>query len=123
MEASIPGAGAWFQTLGALCLVVALIFAASWLLRRMQAVRGAQGNTLRLRAGLAVGTRERVVWVQAGDTHLLLGVAPGQVQTLHVFAEPPALEEADSGQAFARLLRAVKPENIKPESIKPESGA
>jgi len=120
MSTGAPGTGAWFQTLTALCFVVALIFALSWLLRRVQTLRaGRTGGSMTIHAGLSVGARERVVWIQAGDQHLLLGVAPGRVQTLHVFEHPPtgAVPGAEHGDPqakdglakdgpFARLLGA-----------------
>jgi flagellar protein FliO/FliZ len=52
-----------------------------------------------------------VLWVKAGDTHLLIGVAPGRVQTLHVFDQAPAADaEGSAGAAtmapnFADLLK------------------
>jgi len=98
------------QTAGALLLVLGVIFALAWLLRRMQGLRaGASQGALQVRAGLNVGARERVLWVQAGDKHLLLGVAPGRVQTLHVFDAPPveaSPEASDRLPSFAEALAA-----------------
>jgi flagellar protein FliO/FliZ len=37
---------------------------------------------------VAVGAKERAVLVQVGRQQLLLGVAPGRVNTLHVLTEP-----------------------------------
>ena len=53
--------------------------------------RGRPGGSdaLKIEASVAVGTRERVVMVRAADTYLVLGVAPGQVRTLHVLDSPP----------------------------------
>lgn len=104
------------QTAGALLLVLGVIFALAWLLRRMQGLRGgASQGALQVRAGINVGARERVLWVQAGDKHLLLGVAPGRVQTLHVFDEPPLEETAASparlpsfAEALAANLRGMR---------------
>jgi flagellar protein FliO/FliZ len=76
------------QTLFALALVVALIFALAWFVRRIGGAPGATSGVIRLVAGLSVGTRERVVLVQVGSTQLLVGVAPGRVQTLHVLDKP-----------------------------------
>ena len=36
-------------------------------------------------ASVGLGQRERAVLLEAGEQHILLGVAPGQVQKLHVF--------------------------------------
>jgi flagellar protein FliO/FliZ len=57
-----------------------------------------------------VGQRERVVLIQVGSQQLLLGVAPGRVQTLHVLEEPISVGTASSpGESFAeRLGSALK---------------
>ncbi|MBI2384233.1 MAG: flagellar biosynthetic protein FliO [Gammaproteobacteria bacterium] len=101
-------AGGLPSMLGSLILVLALIFALAWLLRRVQTVRGSAPGLLRVRAGLQVGPKERVLLIQAGDRHLLIGVAAGQVSTLHVFAQPPAAAEAPPAAppgSFAERLR------------------
>jgi len=46
------------------------------------------GGNLRCIESIAVGMKERVVLVQAGEKQMLLGVAPGNVRTLHVFDQP-----------------------------------
>ncbi len=63
--------------------VVAIILAAAWLLKRLAPRHHFGRNTLRVVAGTAVGSRERVVVVEIGATWLVLGVAPGQVNLLH----------------------------------------
>lgn len=108
--AAVPAAGGLVHTALSLLLVLAAIFALAWLLRRVQNLRPRGSGSLRVQSGLQVGPRERVLWLQAGDTHLLLGVAPGRVQTLHVFdkaPELPAVEMSSAPQApnFGELLK------------------
>ncbi|HKK23844.1 MAG TPA: flagellar biosynthetic protein FliO [Pseudohaliea sp.] len=106
-----PGAGAGelLRVVLGLGLVVAVIAALAWGLRRMGGPAGGGSGRLRVLAGVAVGTRERVVLLQAGDTQLLLGVAPGRVQTLHVLDEPIAAGATVAGEStaggFAERLR------------------
>lgn len=83
-----PAGTATLPMLGALLLVVGLILALGKLVKKFQS-RSTQSQTLQLKGGVQVGSKERVVWMQAGDTHLLLGVSPGRVQTLHVFDVAP----------------------------------
>jgi len=95
-------------TLG-LAAVVLAILGLGWLLRRTGAgVAGGVSGQLRLLGGLSVGNRERVVLVQVGERQLLLGVAPGRVQTLHVLEEnlAPARGEP-AGEDFATRLRGL----------------
>jgi flagellar protein FliO/FliZ len=84
-------AGGLLRVCISLGVVIALILAAGWVLRRLQGggVRG--GGNLRCLESIAIGMKERVVLVQAGEQQLLIGVAPGNVRTLHVFDQPIAI--------------------------------
>lgn len=111
-QAAAPEAGSSvLQMLLGLAFIVALIFASLWLLKRLSAPRGAGAHALRVIAGQAVGPRERVVIIEVGDTALVLGVAPGRVNTLHTLprsALPPATQGASApAQQFAARLRQV----------------
>jgi flagellar protein FliO/FliZ len=80
------GVGGAAQVTLALLVVLAAVFAAGWLLRRVRGV-SSQG-AIKVVADLPLGAKERAVLIQLGGQQLLLGVAPGQVRTLHVLAEP-----------------------------------
>ena len=93
----------WQLTLGML-LVLGLIVAIAWLLKRTGRFQMAAGGGLRILGGLSMGSRERVVLIQAGETQLLLGVAPGRVQTLHVLDQPLPTKQAGTHPGFADQL-------------------
>jgi len=82
------GAGNYIQMFFGLFIIVALIFGMAWFMRRMGSISGMSSGNLKVLGGISVGQRERVVLVQAGETQLLVGVAPGAVRTLHVLDEP-----------------------------------
>jgi flagellar protein FliO/FliZ len=92
----------------ALALVLAAVFVAAWLLRRIRGYGRGAGNTLDIIADLPLGPKERAVLLRVGKSQLLIGVAPGRVTTLHVLAEPvevagsvaPAGEPRPSFQAL-----------------------
>jgi flagellar protein FliO/FliZ len=63
-------------------VVLALLFATLWLLKKISLPRGGSGNMIRVVSAAAVGPRERVVLVDVGGKRLVLGVAPGQVSLL-----------------------------------------
>jgi len=94
-----PGMGeSLAQLLFGFAIVIALIFASLWLLKRLSAPRGQAAGLLKVIAATAVGPRERVVVVEMGDNWLVLGVAPGRVTPLHQLPRvasaivPPATE-------------------------------
>ncbi len=99
------------QSMLSLLVVVAAIFLLAWVLRRVQGLRPKSNAGVQVHAGLSVGGRERVMWIEAGGKHLLIGVAPGRVNTLHVFDEAPQIETGEAGgvhpQApnFSELLK------------------
>jgi len=94
-----------------LLVVVAIILAGAWLLRRFGRISPGRQGALRILDGLSVGPRERLVLVQVGDTQLLLGVAAGRVQTLHVLDKPlPPIPDgrANTGNFAVRLGDLLK---------------
>ncbi len=82
------------EMLGSLFLVLTVIFALAWLLRRMQSFRGARAGSLRVHGGLPLGQKERVVWFEAGGQHFLVGVTPNSVALLHRFEQAPEVPDA-----------------------------
>jgi flagellar protein FliO/FliZ len=91
----------------ALAVVLLAIFGFAWLARRLRGIgRGVRGN-IEVLGDLALGPKERAVLLRVGGAVLLVGVAPGQVRTLH------SLGEAESGAllatASAKATDAVLP--------------
>jgi flagellar protein FliO/FliZ len=88
--ASHPSAiGGLGEVAFALLLVLAVIFVIAWLLRRMRVVGSKVGTgVIDVLAEVPLGQKERAVLLKVGNQQILLGVAPGQVNTLHVLAEP-----------------------------------
>ena len=86
-----------------------LIFALGWLLRRVGPMAGQGGQHIRLLSSLPLGPRDRLLLVDVGGTQMLLGAAPGRINTLHVFEQPVAdLSQAAAGNSdFARKLQAI----------------
>ena len=66
-----------------MAVVLVVIAAAAWLLKRFAPRNYSDAGVLRVIAGTAVGQRERVVVVEVGATWLVLGVTPGSVNALH----------------------------------------
>ncbi|WP_236707694.1 flagellar biosynthetic protein FliO [Sterolibacterium denitrificans] len=101
--------GGSLQVIFGLLLVALLLAGSLYLLKRLAAPSG--GTTLlRIISAAAVGARERVVVVEVGETWLVLGVAPGQVNKLHELprqALPDGGRPAAPHQAFADRLRQI----------------
>jgi flagellar protein FliO/FliZ len=104
--AAVGGLG---QVTLALLIVLAAVFAVAWLVRRMRGFGNRVGNAIDILAEIPLGQKERAVLLKVGQTQILVGVAPGQVSTLHVLAEPidltrPATGSPDSRPSFRALM-------------------
>ena len=98
------------QVILSLALVLVLLIGSIYLLKRLSTPRGSAAGLLRVIAGAAVGTRERVVMVEIGDTWLVLGVAPGSVTALHQLPRqvPTTVSEPTAGgKDFSGWLKQV----------------
>ena len=87
-SASPLSLGGMFQVLLGLLLVLLAVLATAWLLKRFSLGQNVVGDAVRVLGGVALGPRERLVLVEVGETWLLLGVAPGRVNTLHTLPRP-----------------------------------
>jgi flagellar protein FliO/FliZ len=101
--------GSIIQLLLGLAIVLALLFASLWLLKRLSAPRGDAAGLMRVVAGTAVGTRERVVVIEVGTTWLVVGVAPGRVSALAEIPRASLPPETDPPQPrdFAGRLKQL----------------
>lgn len=110
--ASAVSAGSFLQMIFSLLLVLAAVVAVAWVLKRLNAPQLGNASVLKVISGVAVGQRERIVLVEVSDTWLVVGVAPGQVRTLHTLPKntlPPV--DTPSGEAadtkFKQWLKLV----------------
>ena len=95
------------QMLVSLALVVALIGGLFLVLKRVQS-RPGLGGSIRPLAALNLGARERVVLLEVAGRQLLVGVAPGRVQTLLVLGDSGAsLPPEAVKKSFAARLGAA----------------
>ncbi len=100
--------GDMLQVLFGLIFILLLIAGAAFALRRFARFQIGSGSELRILGGLPVGGRERIVLLQVGEAQLLVGVAPGRVQTLYVLEKPlPLANAAVPAQGFAQRLAAL----------------
>ncbi|EGW53707.1 flagellar biosynthetic protein FliO [Candidatus Endoriftia persephonae] len=88
------------ETAGGLLLVLLLIFGAAWLLKRYGQLPSGSKGLVRVVGGASLGPRERVVVVEVEGVRLLLGVAPGRVERLHLLSS----SGEKGGQPFEKEL-------------------
>jgi flagellar protein FliO/FliZ len=104
-----PGVGGLGQVTLALLIVLGAVFAVAWVVKRMRGFGNRVGNAIDVIADIPLGQKERAVLLKVGKAQILIGVAPGQVNTLHVLTEPidltpPAASPTDSRPTFKQLM-------------------
>lgn len=104
--AAVPARPGLLSVVVALMVVIGLILAAAWLLRRLPGAGLRPMPGLRVVASLGVGPRERVILLDVGGQQLLLGVTAHNINLLHTLSEP--LLDPPSAQGFAELLARLR---------------
>ena len=93
--------GSVMQIIFSLILVLAAVALVAWIMKRINLPQHGAASLLKVISGVAVGPRERVVLMEVNDTWLIVGVAPGQVRTLHTMPKgvmPSASSQTGSVQ-------------------------
>ncbi len=105
----VLSAGRISQTLGVLAAIVASIFALAYLLRRVPGIAPRAGGALKLVDALSIGTRERILLLEVDGERLVVAVAPGRIERLHVVprSPPPTATSFVTTLATAETVPAV----------------
>jgi flagellar protein FliO/FliZ len=93
-----PSAGSLFQTLASLMLVLGLLAALAWALKRWGPRGQVNAGGLRIVSALNLGGRERIIVVEVGDQWIVVGASPGRVNAL---ATMPRQESAAAPATLA----------------------
>jgi flagellar protein FliO/FliZ len=99
----VVGGGAVVETMLFLVLIIGLIVGLGWLVRRMGRLPAGGKGLVNVLGGVSLGPRERAVVLEAGDTRLLIGIAPGRVQTLCVLSGPKEQVQTENSEFRAQL--------------------
>lgn len=108
-EPAISAAGSLLQVFIGLVAVLLLIAGTAWVAKRFGVTQGGASSLLHVVSSASVGTRERVVVVEVGDTWLVVGVAPGSVNALMTLPRGEIKSSATPGlnASFAARLNQM----------------
>lgn len=109
-ESAAPGvsAGSIVQGVFGLLLIIGLLIGAAYALRRFGGPSAlGQSGPIRIVAGLAVGTRERILLIEVEDSWIVVGVTATQMRTLHTLpkGELPEADTRHGSPPFATWLK------------------
>ncbi|NGX16238.1 flagellar biosynthetic protein FliO [Wenzhouxiangella sp. XN24] len=101
------GAGEVGKMIAGLLLMIALIVGLAAALKRVKGFQRHLPGAIKIVSVASVGARERLMLVEVGGRQLLVGAAPGRIQTLLVLDEPVSVPQGAPGGAggFAERLR------------------
>lgn len=95
-QSSPTSAGNLFQVLFGLIIVLGLMAAAAWALKRFGLAKTAGGINVKIVGGVSVGNRERIMVVEVADQWIVVGVAPGRVNTLSTMPRQESTVPSDA---------------------------
>lgn len=107
------------QTLSGLALILALFMGTAWLTRRLNNGRllTSPPGPMKIISTLQVGPRERILLIELADTWLVVGVSPGEMETLHTLEKrelPPDVPAGDN--QFSHWLRRFRETSADPRA-------
>ena len=104
-------AGYLMQVVGSLAIVFGAVVLMAIVVKRMNRSPSLGKANLSVMGSTSVGTREKVVLINAAGQQILVGVAPGNVRTLHVFDEPLATDTVGEAKPadFSAVWQSVNP--------------
>lgn len=88
-----------------LVFVLLMIFVVAWAAKRFTGLTASHKGNLKVLSGISLGSREKAVLIKAGNQHLLLGVAPGRVVTLHTFEAGEISENTSQGEPVPNMFQ------------------
>jgi len=98
------------QILVSFLLVIGFILALAWFMKKSGRLGYGSGQAIRIKSSLSLGMREKIIVVEVGATEIIVGVAPGQIRTLHVLEggsqsdDPLNAGDAQSKTGFKQLM-------------------
>jgi flagellar biosynthetic protein FliO len=96
--------GSLLQTLFALILVLAVLGALAWFLKRYGPKVGGGNANVRVVGSLNLGGRERIVVVEVGKEWIVVGASPGRINALATMPRQDG-QNGDTANANAALAR------------------
>lgn len=92
-------------TVGALAIVLGILMAAAWLLRRSRLGLGSTSGPIDVVAQQALGVKERVLLLHVAGQNILVGSAGGQLRKLHSWEGERPIASHPSTPAFGDQLQ------------------
>lgn len=111
-----------FRMFGGLLLVLVLVVALVWGLKKLQRLPVGSADSIQLVGALSVGQREKVVVVQLGEVQLVLAVCAGRIDFLHTLQKPlPNHRPLNAPSSFSEKMTSVLGTGVLDKGLKNET--
>lgn len=101
----------YLQVMLALFLIVVLIIAAAWLVKRLNFTAMKSAGNLKIESSLVIGQKEKLLILRVENERILLGITPQQINFLHQLSNvndrnetPTSLEPKNFAEKLNTLL-------------------
>lgn len=98
-----------------LLLVLGLLFACAWVLRRGRGVMGGATQKIAVTSQLSLGVKEKILLLRVGEENILVGYSGNTLTGLHAWHGdvPPDIETPVPVAGFAEYLTQLKGQGAK----------
>ncbi len=98
----------YFLKLGlSLLLVLGMFFALASVVRRFNGFSSSANDGLKIVSVLSLGSREKLIVVEAGDEQIIIGVAPGRISKVHVLEGQIKSQNLTVKNSFRKKLESI----------------
>ncbi len=91
-----------FRATASLCLVLVLVLALAWVLKRAYGKKLINGSVAKIVGGVSVGSRERIVVVEVAGRWLVVGVSAGRMTAI-ADLEPQTYAQAAKSASSSQM--------------------
>ncbi len=99
-----------------LVVVLAIMLALAWVVKRFVQTPGINKGQVQVLGGVSLGAREKAVLLSVEGRRLLVGIAPGRVQTLMVLDES-ASDTTDFAQQLERAAATPAEQPVDAQAV------
>lgn len=89
-----------------LLLVLALMFALVFLLKKFKLTKYSTNKHIKLINGISIGAKEKIILIEVFHKKFLIGATPHQVQTLHVFDQSETVVDLTEKESVSKSFSA-----------------
>ncbi len=96
------------QVFVALMLIIGLIFALAWLLKKLGNGSLVGNSHIKVVANMPLGTRERIALIEVGGKQMLVGVTAQQINHLHTFDDAVVdIGDVPQNSEFSQKIKEI----------------